>query len=331
MGEDENVKLMGLNSFAPVLIPTLNRHVHLRRCLESLSQCTWADQTEVFVALDYPPSAKYVEGWKKNKEFLENCGDLGFKKLHLIEREENYGTWKPGDKGNLGHLVKEVAKQYDHYISSEDDNVFSPCFLDYMNKGFEKFKDDESVYALCGYRYYVNIQSADNTFFRQNVDVSGWGIGKWIPRRIPRLTYKDFRSMLSFKSVLKIYKIAGIEKTIYFLNCCNNKWTRRKIDMVQSIYLILKDKNVIMPTVSLVKNLGMDNTGINFRNMQAHSVKRYEDQEISPSQYFDFIGSGFEFYEENQRIYKNEYPNKLPKTRAFTMLIKAIIKLIIYR
>ena len=84
--------------YAPVLIPTLNRYEHLKKCLESLSRCTWAEETEVYVALDYPPSEKYMEGWKKNKEFLENCGDMGFKKLHLIERKENYGTWRQGDK-----------------------------------------------------------------------------------------------------------------------------------------------------------------------------------------------------------------------------------------
>ena len=96
-----------MESFAPVFIPTLNRHQHLRQCLESLARCTGAGQTEVYVALDYPPSEKYVEGWKVNKEFLENCGDFGFKKLHLIERSENYGTWMPGDRGNLTCLLKE--------------------------------------------------------------------------------------------------------------------------------------------------------------------------------------------------------------------------------
>ena len=33
---------------APILIPTLNRYEHLRKCLESLSLCTLADLTEVF-------------------------------------------------------------------------------------------------------------------------------------------------------------------------------------------------------------------------------------------------------------------------------------------
>ncbi len=59
--------------YAPVLIPTLNRYDHLRQCLESLSRCSWADKTDVFVALDYPPEVnreKYEEGWQCNKAYL---------------------------------------------------------------------------------------------------------------------------------------------------------------------------------------------------------------------------------------------------------------------
>lgn len=317
--------------FAPVLIPTLNRHDHLKKCLESLSRCTWAEQTEVYVALDYPPMEKYVEGWKKNKEFLENCGNMGFKKLHLIERAENYGTWLPGDKGNLACLAKEIRENYDRYIITEDDNVFSPNFLEYMNKGFDLFKEDDSVYALCGYRHYVNVKYGENTYFRQNVDVCAWGLGAWTNKKMPKLDYKGFRSMLSLRSVIKIYRRAGVEKAIYFINCCNNRWNGQVIDIVQTIYYILKDKYVIMPTVSLVKNIGMDNSGVNFLNMSESAVKRYEDQEMSVMSHFDYIGDGFEFFEENQKIYKNEYPNKLSRTRAIKTLIKALVKVVIYR
>lgn len=31
----------------------------------------WADQTEVYVALDHHPSEKYVEGWKRIDSYLE--------------------------------------------------------------------------------------------------------------------------------------------------------------------------------------------------------------------------------------------------------------------
>lgn len=50
--------------YAPVIIPTLNRIEHLKRCIESLEKNTGADKTEVFVSLDFPPSDKYLQGYE---------------------------------------------------------------------------------------------------------------------------------------------------------------------------------------------------------------------------------------------------------------------------
>lgn len=317
--------------FAPVLIPTLNRYGHLQKCLGSLSRCTWADQTEVYVALDYPPSDKYVEGWKRNKEFLENCGDLGFKKLHVIEREENYGFGGGGKKGNIDELVSVIRKQYDYYIISEDDNIFAPAFLDFMKNGFEKFKDDESVIALCGYRYFANIKYAENTYFRQNVDMCAWGVGRWTSRKFPLYTYHDFRKQLSFKSFLKVYRRAGIEKALHFLNCCHTKWDGRMIDVAQTIYMILNDLYEIMPTVALVKNIGFDKDSQNFYAVPEYIKQKFDSQVMSESVSFDFLGTGYEFFKENQILYKEQYPNKISKLSAFKKLIKAFVKLLLYR
>ena len=49
-------------TFYPVIIYTLNRYEHFRRCVESLARNTHAEQTELVIGLDYPPSEKYVEG-----------------------------------------------------------------------------------------------------------------------------------------------------------------------------------------------------------------------------------------------------------------------------
>ena len=41
-------------NYTPILIPTLNRYNHLKRCVESLAKCTHADKTDLYIALDYP-------------------------------------------------------------------------------------------------------------------------------------------------------------------------------------------------------------------------------------------------------------------------------------
>lgn len=83
-------EFMKILNYAPILIPTLNRYEHIRRCVESLSRCTHADKTELVIGLDFPPSEKYIERWKRidaylagkeHDEFFEQpVVDLFFKK-----------------------------------------------------------------------------------------------------------------------------------------------------------------------------------------------------------------------------------------------------------
>ena len=50
-------------TFAPVIIPTLCRFEHFNRCIESLSKCTWAEYTEVYIGLDYPAKESHWGGY----------------------------------------------------------------------------------------------------------------------------------------------------------------------------------------------------------------------------------------------------------------------------
>ena len=114
-------------TYYPVIIPTLNRYEHFKRCVESLARNTHADKTELVIGLDYPPSKKYEKGYKQIKEYLPSIN--GFKKITIFGRRENYGVHR-----NFIALQNYAFEHYDAVISTEDDNEFSPCFLDYMNK-----------------------------------------------------------------------------------------------------------------------------------------------------------------------------------------------------
>ena len=83
---------MEIITYAPVLITTLNRYEHFVRCLESLERCTGSENTEVYVALDYPPSEKYKGGWvkissylsEKERQLLENFRKLSEEKADAL-------------------------------------------------------------------------------------------------------------------------------------------------------------------------------------------------------------------------------------------------------
>lgn len=310
--------------YAPVIIPTLNRFEHFKQCLESLANCTWAEYTEVYVGLDYPAKESHWDGYQKIDLYLKECGNLNFKKIHVIKRSHNYGI---GINGNFTNLSKEALHCCDRIICTEDDNVFSPNFLVYMNKGLELFKDDKSIIAINGYRHYYNITIGENTFFRQNVDFSAWGFGVWADRfdKYQSIDNGYFKSKLSICSFLKVLK-NGNNRAIQFLNFCDKKWIPQITDNVLSVYAVINDYNVIMPSISLVRNMGFDGTGLNCKNLSNTIVMKHTQQMISNDNNFEFIGSGFEFYDENKSIYVRSSYGAQGYFRLLIVILKYFIR-----
>lgn len=320
--------------YAPVLIPTLNRYEHLKQCLESLSRCTWADKTEVYVALDYPPQDKwdkYAPGWEKNRDWLRSVGDMGFKKLHLIERERNYGIWT-SKLGNLDALKQEVEKEHKYYIISEDDNVFSPCFLEYMDKGIEKFKDDESVMALCGYGYPYPIKYDRNTYYRQTVDFSGWGCLCFKDHYPFTINYQYMRQFFSLKTCRELYRKYGSRRLSAYISSCNKEAKDiTMIDVNLSLLGSLLGKDFIMPTTSLVRNIGTDGSGINFTASPEEDPvsAMLMNQKISGAVSFEYIGTGYEYYDENREILVKNSWGIASKKKLLEVMMKSLLKRII--
>ena len=130
--------------YAPIIIVTLNRYEHLKRCIESLQKNGWAKYTELYISVDYPADESHWEGYGKVREYLEN-GIEGFKKVFIYYQSVNLGGAE-----NFMFLKRIIFQSYDRWIETEDDNEFSPCFIEFMDKGLELFKDDPDILYLCG-------------------------------------------------------------------------------------------------------------------------------------------------------------------------------------
>lgn len=316
-------------NFAPVIIPTLCRYEHLKQCLNSLSQCTYANETDVYIGLDYPFKEEQWNGYKQISKFLATFNKKCFKSFTVIKRPYNYGF---GPNGNIRTLQTEILKIYDCFIFSEDDNIFAPNFLDYINKGLEKFKYQNNVFAICGYRHYYPIKYQANTFYRQNVDFSAWGYAIWKDRYEDILSkdYKYFRNKAFSITIWKKLLNNGNYRLTMFLSYTYSKWNRNQSDNLYSVYAAINDMDVIMPSkVSLVRNIGIDGSGINFRNASKELKNLHLNQPIDSEKFFQYHGTGYEYYKENKKIHKNYSYAKVNYTRLVINIIKFIIKQIL--
>ncbi len=255
--------------YAPVLITTVNRYHHFRKCIESLSKCKLSDKTDVYVAVDYPARKEHWDGYNNIKMFLNKCGDLGFRSLNISYRKENYHY---SGKSNLGSLIKEIQEEHDRYIISEDDNEFSINYLSYMNQCLEHFETDSDVVMVLGYSYPVKWDVSNGaTCMKQNFNASMWGAGFWRDKKPTYVKYIRSRKLLdNVSSVIdnKLYQqmtdASLIEYIPAALNPCKKKlrFMTYVSDISMRSYLVVDRKYAISPVISKVRNNGFDGTGL---------------------------------------------------------------------
>ena len=325
--------------YAPVMIPTLNRLDHLQACLESLAKCTWADQTEVYIGLDFPPSAKYEEGYLQVKGFLETFGNMGFKKFHVIKREENYGPAK-----NFREMQKYLFSQYDRVICCDDDIEFSPNFLDYINKGLEKYKDDKNVVAVSGYSYPIKWKVSDGaTCLKQNVSASDWGLAYW------KDTYEEMFDYLYTdmprKKLKRVIKEKRYERMIeggrkeYINHACSLRFKNKDKDywrlggdFAMRCYLGIEGKYFISPVLSKTRNHGFDGSGAVCQAITGSFGNNswnydYEHQPIDTAETFELVEDSLHDYTTNRDIlnaFDSRTPEEMKRTYKLIWLCEHI-------
>ena len=299
--------------YAPVIIPTLCRFDHFKRCIDSLGRCTGSDKTEVFIGLDYPTKESHWEGYNQICEYIPHISSL-FKCIHLIKRDQNLGP-----SPNIRDLVSRVKQKFDRFILSEDDNEFSPNFLEYMNSGLEKFYDNPNVLRICGCLMPWNVDfDACMSSYPYNafpaMDYSAWGVGFWTHKLIQNPLTKDSvlkSPLLTFKAIRYGYCTA-ISR---FLHHLNNR--SQLSDICFRLYCGFNHYYCIFPRISKVKNHGLDGSG-NVSDSYTDPQFWIDKMELDTSRSFEFDSFNVEDYPEVKKYLKFKYdesPNSSPHLR----------------
>lgn len=264
---------MKIDIYYPVLIPTLCRFEHFKRCVQTLAACTHADKTTLYIALDYPLTGSHWEGYRQILSYIDLIE--GFENVIVLKQEKNLGVAQ-----NVNRAKEIIFEKYDAYIFSEDDNEFSPNFLDYMNKCMCRYKDDPSIYAICGYNFPVDIGDYNKNVYFNHL-YSAWGVGRWRYKEIP-FEVSTVKSILgSFRQVVRIYYY-NPKYLLSLLRMVHDNVVYG--DLLVCAYSIAQKKLNVFPTVSKVRNHGHDGSG---QNSTVVGVKKYETQTIDQEKYFD--------------------------------------------
>ena len=253
-----------------IIVPTLCRHKHLEKCLDSLMKNPWAQYVDLYIGLDYPAKESHWPGYREILKLMERDYSM-FRSFHLCKRATNYGCTK-----NIDALFREVSREHDQFIYMEDDIEVSDNYLEYMLKALDYFRDDPDVISVSGYAYPVHIQTEnDCSIITQNATCSTWGIGFWKNkfRILSKEIEQDLCLIRGFSYNIRHCQFSRYRRTDY-INCVagvdpDDEDVRKLCpifakltDIAMGVYMQVNGKYQAMPVVSKVRNNGFDGTGV---------------------------------------------------------------------
>ena len=240
-------------NLSPILLFVYNRPAHTRRCIESLSRNSLAVESELFIYADGAKDQTVADEVEEVRQYIRSI--QGFKKVTLIERNENWGLAR-----NIIDGVSTQVQKYGKVIVLEDDLVVAPHFLRFMNDALETYQDEPKVGHIqaCD---FTQDASLPDTFLIKWTGSWGWATwerawkhfnpnGKELLQELEarKLTYTfDFNGKYGFTRMLR-RQIEGK----------NNSWAIR-----WNASLFLKDILSLNVGRSLVQNEGFDGSGTN--------------------------------------------------------------------
>lgn len=282
--------------YAPVLLSVYNRTDHFKKCVSYLLRCNGADQTEVYITSD--AASKPVDE-PKVKEIRAYISKItGFKKVVPIFSKEN----TKGEIIKKGYAV--IFAEHDRLIRSEDDNIFSPDFLDFVNQGLELYKDRSDIFAITGYNSPINMPKwyQNDAYLRKSY--SPWGVGLWKEKWQKVDRSHDAIKMMFNNNIKDIKKefpsvfsgLVEMSKTGIIVN-----------DLFHFLYMYDQKMYSVFPTITRAKNIGTDGSGLHTGGLN----KTYANQELILAYKDFYLPQDLSYNEDLNKFIRDQYKESI--------------------
>ena len=242
-----------MNKYAPIAVYTYNRFEHFRQTITALEKNIIAKESTIYIVSDAAASEKDEENVKKIREFSKKI--KGFLSVELVFRQGNLGPAK-----SIFGAEREIIDLHGKIISMEDDNLTSSNFLSFMNSGLEYFKDEPSVYSICGYCPPVDLTpnlNSDIWFYPWNIS---WGYATWKHKYdLLNPLINNYEQLKENGILKKINRMGGL----YITDSLKRDYKKQAHfpDAVLCSNMTRLDMVSVLPMKSKVLNIGNDGSG----------------------------------------------------------------------
>lgn len=229
---------------------TYLRADHTKRVLDSLSE-NYEKPLKLFIFQDGLKNEKDREKWLEVNKIIQ---EYDFCPKEIIVSNENKGLARSITEG-----LKHVSNLYDAFIVLEDDCLTDKNFIGFMNGALKYYANKAEIYCVSGYSWPINIEEKSDIYFAHRT--CSWGWATWSDR------WKEF---IPNKNVLSEIN-SNKEKSRVLARCGNDlpKMLQNNLEgkndswaVYWSLHVINKGGFCVFPKNTLIKNIGMDGSGI---------------------------------------------------------------------
>lgn len=250
-----------MTGIAPIALFVYNRPSHTRQTVEALQKNLLARESNLIIFSDAPKTEEQAEAVNEVRQYIHQIA--GFKSVTIVERESNFGLARSIIDG-----VTEICEKNGRIIVLEDDLEVSPHFLSFMNDALAYYESSDEVMHISGCRYPVESFGTDDTFFLKVPLCWGWATWKraWsqfdkdlsIMRRFSRSRVRrfNFGNAYPYWEQLELNRLGKIDSWFVF-------WYAN---------IFLRNGLSLFPSRSLVRNIGMDGSGVHAENSGNYEV-----------------------------------------------------------
>ena len=250
--------------YPPLVIFAYNRPKKLENLLSSLTQNKEFQYLSVYFFVDKGTDKVNTE---KNNEVINVINkDWNCKSKKIIFNKENFGL-----KRNILNGINETFKIYDSAIFLEDDLVVSKSFLDFMINSLIIYQKNQKIMHISGYNFPAFLGSSSSSYLSPYMNCWGWAT--WKDKWKKNINFNENQISSLPKKMRRKFNIYGFEKDYesQLIRNENKKIKTWAIFWYQFIYL--NEGLCLQPLKSLVKNTGMDGTGVHNSDQRVYEGK----------------------------------------------------------
>lgn len=244
------------------LLFTYNRSYHTEQVIVSLKHNTILPQ-KLFVFQDGLKQEKDNHEWKKVNSLINS--------IDWCDKEIIVSEYNKGLANSIVSGINYALKDWDAVIVLEDDCVPTANFISFMQQCFEKYQDNKNVYCVSGYSWPIALKKKQYDVYGCG-RISSWGWGTWKDRW--SIFEKDYELVKKMKQKEESSRnIALWGRDLEDILIGNIRGSSDSWAVFWALNVISRDGICINPYESMIRNIGMDSSGVHCGTTDRFDVK----------------------------------------------------------